>query len=91
MDYKEKYLKYKKKYLILKNQLGGLNCNNIAEQACFEKRGCVWKPKKTRNDPPSHCQKKHCDGRIKFGCDITKGCKWIPKTQYFPAYCGGDT
>ena len=29
MDFKDKYLKYKNKYLILKEQIGGLNYNNI--------------------------------------------------------------
>ena len=45
MDYQKKYLKYKSKYLDLKNQMGGSNVSNIPNQEFLElKNWQITKP-----------------------------------------------
>jgi hypothetical protein len=74
MDYKEKYLKYKKKYLILKNQLGGLNCKAFDNNPdlCKKDKSCVWEPTKSRCDdkPDAVCKGNQPE------CRKLKECKW---------------
>ena len=49
MDYKDKYLKYKKKYLELQNQFGGMDSNTETEyMGGFRKMKGGWSFIRTR-------------------------------------------
>lgn len=74
MDYKQKYLKYKKKYLILKNQLGGLNCNkdDNNQKMCSKNKSCVWEQQKGKCNDKLEAE---CKGNQKE-CSKLKECKW---------------
>ena len=86
MDYKEKYLKYKKKYLMLKNQLGGVLCkNNTSKQTCTDKK-CTWIPPK--GTALAKCQQKPCSSLTKQQCTSEgTGCKWISEMPGSDAHC----
>ncbi len=75
IDYRAKYLKYKTKYLDLKEQLGGddiVNCNKVKSHfKCFFAPGCTWKK---NSDGKGSCQHKSCEGRIWEDCTLTAGC-----------------
>ncbi len=76
MDYYQKYLKYKTKYLELKKTIGGnpdKECIDLhAVTECNESKCVRKKEHNTRyNDT---CRQKHCIGRSYFGCH--KGCTW---------------
>ena len=46
MNYEQKYLKYKNKYLTLKKQIGGwkcLNCNTVNEESLTVCKSCAKK------------------------------------------------
>ena len=52
MDYKQKYLKYKSKYFILKNQIGGLDYNELNEK-------CNEQIKKDKFNNCTYCHYEH--------------------------------
>jgi len=80
MSYDEKYLKYKKKYLELKEQLeGGSVCLLLQNKAaCSLKSGCV---NKYAGGRWIGCMNKSCKGRNRAGCAITTGCMWSDHTK----------
>jgi len=80
MSYDEKYLKYKKKYLELKEQLEGGNVCLLLQNkvACSLKSGCV---NKYAGGRWIGCMAKSCKGRKRSGCSITSGCTWSDHTK----------
>ena len=82
MDYKEKYLKYKKKYLMLKNQLGGVPCkNNTNTKTCNADENCTW-------ILPGKCKEKSCDSLKHQKCTSRNAeCKWIDKQEGSDGHC----
>ena len=80
MSYEEKYIKYKKKYLELKEQLeGGDICLLLQNKAaCSSKPGCV---NKYAGSKWIGCTHKICQGRNRAGCAITSGCTWSDHTK----------
>ncbi len=85
MDYYQKYLKYKSKYIELKSIIGGKirgesgDCtteeNNNSKKTCNSKYGCIYKK------DIQQCKQKHCFGRSVSGhtvlnpCDMILGCE----------------
>jgi hypothetical protein len=70
INYYEKYLKYKNKYLELKEQLGGKTsrlCHKLNEDECVETNGCARNLEKGRFRYLG-CKQKHCWGRGKSFC-----------------------
>jgi hypothetical protein len=76
MDYYQKYIKYKTKYLELKKLIGGdprkevVNCNanDNNKKACNKVAGCVYKK-------DGICKQKHCLNRSTIGCRNIAGCQ----------------
>ena len=80
--YKQKYLKYKAKYLEAKNKLEGgkINCNNNNRATCAFAFGCTWDDtqKVGRKCTPS-CFKyqndeKKCKSLDNYGCRWNGSC-----------------
>jgi hypothetical protein len=80
MDYEQKYIKYKRKYLLLKEQMGGVKkCDHLTGnngRDCNNTIGCYWESNSTGYAPWGSCEPKHCDGRTHIDCIATIGCKW---------------
>ncbi len=87
VDYYAKYLKYKNKYLELKEQMGGavikeVTCKGKNIITCGATRGCHWDFEIGKTKKKGSCKKNECyvnDFGIKRGkidCGITTGCKW---------------
>ncbi len=68
INYYEKYLKYKTKYLELKAQLGGEPrfCHELEKEECYDKLGCTNRYDKQGNW--LGCKQKYCWGRSKSFC-----------------------
>ena len=75
--YKEKYLKYKNKYLDLKEIIGGADkCEERTKFRCrYLSPNCVFDNEKNK------CRSKNCyDYKYKFTCEKNK-CDWDPNTE----------
>ena len=76
--YKEKYLKYKIKYLDLKEIIGGgTKCEERNYFRCrYLSPDCVF------DNITNKCRSKNCnDYKYKFTCTINKKCNWDPNTK----------
>jgi hypothetical protein len=68
-NYKQKYLKYKTKYLQLKAQLGGAErCSSKTFANCALTMGCGW------NIMNKKCIAKPCGDYSKLTCNTVPGC-----------------
>lgn len=71
--YKQKYLKYKVKYIKLKNQLaGGKSCGTKEKKECDGTIGCEWDKGGYRRNPT--CKIKKCEEYGKMECGSVPGC-----------------
>jgi hypothetical protein len=69
VDYYQKYLKYKNKYLELKAQMGGEDkCNKIGRYTCALTKGCKY------DKDIKKCRQIYCHERDILGCTLTSGC-----------------
>ncbi len=90
MDYYQKYLKYKTKYLDLKEQLGGLGnpCKKHKDTVkCNQDIKCIWrdllrkgtsyKGKVLKKDKPAICKVKKCKhNTTQDTCTSNPECRW---------------
>jgi hypothetical protein len=68
--YKQKYLKYKAKYLEAKNKIeGGYNCKGTGQKICILSPTCTW------NNSAKECQSKCKKHTSEYECTKNK-CDW---------------
>ncbi len=74
IDYYSKYLKYKNKYIQLKEQIGGIDCANHANHAIAT---CSLIPGCTKSVEAGKCKQTKCINNSM--CNITRGCNYNDK------------